>query len=195
MNLSVRVLTLMAAGAVAGSAGLPAAVETYKIDPVHSSVAFSIRHFVAKVPGRFGKFSGTITVDHENPANNRATATIEAAAIDTGNEKRDTHLRSPDFLDVAKFPTMSFKSTAWKKTGEESYDVTGDLTIKDVTKLVVLKVTSLGFGAGSRGAHLSGWEATTKINKKEFNVIDPAILDAALGDEVTVTINLEARRT
>ena len=194
MNFPARVLTLIAC-TVASATALPAAVETYKIDPVHSSVAFSIRHFVAKVAGRFGKFSGTITVDRENPANNAASATIETAAIDTGNEKRDTHLRSADFLDAAKFPTMSFKSTAWKKTDEDSYDVTGNLTIKDVTKPVVLKVTSLGFGPGSGGAQLGGWEATTKINKKEFNVKDPALLDAAIGEDVTITINVEARKT
>jgi polyisoprenoid-binding protein YceI len=194
MKLHVRALTL-AAWTLGSSAALPAAVETYAIDSVHSSVGFSIRHFVAKVPGRFTKFSGTIAVDRENPANNRVNATIEAAAIDTGNQKRDTHLRNPDFLEVEKFPTINFKSTLWKKTGDETYDVTGDLTIKDVTKPVILKVTSLGFGPGSRGVELSGWEATTTINKKEFNVNDPALLEVALGDEVAVTINIEAKKT
>ena len=171
-----------------------AAPETYVIDPVHSSVAFSIRHFVAKVPGKFNRFSGRIVVDRDNPAANYAEAAIEAVSIDTGNQKRDDHLRSADFLEVAQFPAFSFKSTSWKKTGEDAYDVAGDLTIKGVTKPVVLKVTSLGFGPGSGGAQLSGWEATTRINKKEFNVKDPPMLDAALGDDVTVVINLEARK-
>jgi polyisoprenoid-binding protein YceI len=174
---------------------LPAAIESYVIDPVHSSVGFSIRHFVAKVPGKFNKFNGTVTIDRENAANNRAEATIESASIDTGNQKRDDHLRTADFLDAARLPKITFKSTAWSKTGDDTYDVTGDLTIKDVTKPVVLKVTALGFGPGSGGAQLSGWEATAKINKKEFNVKDPPMLDAALGDEVTVTINLEAKKT
>jgi polyisoprenoid-binding protein YceI len=171
-----------------------AAVETYTIDPVHSSVAFNIRHFVAKVPGKFNNFSGTIKVDRQNPANNSAEATIQTTSIDTDNQKRDTHLRSADFLEVANFPAMSFKSKSWKQTGEGTFDVVGDLTIKDVTKEVVLKVTSLGFGPGAAGAQLSGWEATTKINKKEFNVKDPAMLDAALGDDVAVTINIEAKK-
>jgi polyisoprenoid-binding protein YceI len=174
---------------------LRAAVETYVIDPVHSSVAFSIRHFVAKVPGKFSRFTGTIAVDRENPANSRVEAVIEAASIDTGNQKRDAHLRNADFLDVATLPTIKFKSTSWKKTGEDTFDVTGDLTIKDVTKPVVLNVTLLGFGPGSGGAQLSGWEATTKFNKKEFNVKDPPMLDAALGDDVSVTINIEAKKT
>jgi polyisoprenoid-binding protein YceI len=173
-----------------------AAVETYAIDPVHSSIGFSVRHFVAKVPGTFNKPSGTIVVDRENPANNRVEASIDVTSIDTNNEKRDTHLKSADFFDAAQFPAMKFKSTSWKKTGESTFDVTGDLTIKDVTKAVVLKVTSLGFGpGGGPGQQLSGWEATTKINKKEFNVKDPAMLDAALGDDVTVTINIEAKKT
>jgi polyisoprenoid-binding protein YceI len=158
-------------------------------------VGFSIRHFVAKVPGRFGSFSGTITVDRENMANNRVEATIVAASIDTGNQKRDTHLRSADFFEVSRFPTITFKSTAWTKTGNDTYEVTGDLTIKDVTKPVVLNVTALGFGPGARGAQLSGWEATTRINKKEFNVTDPALVDVALGNEVTILINIEAKKT
>jgi polyisoprenoid-binding protein YceI len=172
-----------------------AAVETYTIDEVHSSVAFSIRHFVAKVPGKFKKFKGTIRFDRENPAASSAEATIEIASIDTGNQKRDDHLRSGDFFDATQFSTMKFTSKSWKKTADDTYEVSGDLTLKDVTKPVVLKVTSLGFGPGSGGAQLSGWEATTKINKKEFNVKDPPMLDAALGDDVTITINIEARKT
>lgn len=185
-----RLLTALLALAL--GTGASAAVETYSIDPVHSSVGFSIRHFVSKVPGKFNKFSGTIKVDRENLANSSAEATIDVGSIDTDNQKRDDHLRTPDFFDAAKYPTMKFQSTSWKKTGENTYDVTGDLTLKDVTKPVVLKVTALGFAPGMRGAQLSGWEATTKINKKEFNVNDPAMLDAALGDDVTITINLEA---
>lgn len=179
---------LTAAFAVAASA----AVETYSIDPVHSSVGFHIRHFVSKVPGKFNKFSGTITVDRDNLEKSSAEATIDVGSLDTDNSKRDDHVRSSDFFDAAKYPTMTFKSTSWKKTGENTFDVTGDLTIKDVTKPVVLKVTSLGFGPGMGGMQLSGWEATTTINKKEFNVKDPAMLDAALGDDVTITINIEA---
>jgi polyisoprenoid-binding protein YceI len=166
--------------------------ETYTIDPVHSSVGFSIRHFVSKVPGKFNKFTGTITVDRQNPAASSAEATIDTASVDTGNQKRDDHLRTPDFFDAAKFPTMKFKSSSWKKTGENTYDVTGALTLKDVTKDVVLKVTSLGFGPGMGGTQLSGWEATTTIDKKDFNMKDPAMLDAALGDDVVITINIEA---
>lgn len=189
----MKIRLLLAALAVSTLATVSrAAVETYIIDPVHSSVGFSIRHFVSKVPGKFSKFNGTITVDRDNLEKSSVEATIETAAINTDNQKRDDHLRTADFLDATAFPKITFKSKSWKKTGTDSFDVTGDLTIKDVTKEVVLKTKLLGFGEGMRGAQLSGWEATATINKAEFNVKDPAMLDAALGDEVAVTLNIEA---
>jgi polyisoprenoid-binding protein YceI len=191
MKLLASLLPLaVLAGSLSTTAA--AAVDTYTIDPSHSSVGFTVRHFVSKVPGRFTTFSGTIAVDPANPANNSAEATIAIKSINTESQKRDDHLRSPDFFDAAKYPTMTFKSTAWKKTGENTYDVTGDLTLKDVTKSVVLKLTALGFGPGMGGTQLSGWEATTTIDKKQWNVNDPAMLDAAIGDDVTIIINVEA---
>ena len=191
MKLPIRLLALTAFAA----ASLPAraAVETYAIDPVHSSVAFSIRHIVSKVPGRFTDFAGTITIDRDHPEKSVAEASIKIASIDTHSQKRDNHLRSPDFFDAAKYPDMKFRSTSWKKTGDDSYEVRGDLTIKDVTKPVTLNVELLGVGPGMMpGSQVSGWEATTKINKAEFNVKDPPMLDAALGDDVDITINIEA---
>lgn len=194
MKLPTRLLA--AATLAAAFISASTAAETYTIDPVHSSVGFKIRHFVSKVPGKFNKFSGTIVVDKDAPANNKVEATIEASSLDTDNQRRDDHVRSADFLDAAKFPTIKFKSTAWNKTGDDTYDVTGDLTIKDVTKPVTLKVTALGVGPGMQpGQSLSGWEATAKINKKEFNVNDPAMLDAALGDDVEIVLNVEAGTT
>lgn len=192
MKALFRPLAVAALALVAFGSTTRAAVETYAIDPVHSSVGFTIRHFVSKVPGSFTKFEGRLQVDRDNLENSSVEATIDAASINTNNQKRDAHLRSPDFLEVEKFPRMTFKSKAWKKTDAETFEVTGDLTLKDVTREVTLKVTSLGFGPGSRGAMLSGWEATTKINKAEFNVKDPPMLDAALGDDVTITITIEA---
>ena len=190
--MKTRLLLPVAALAAGLLAPAQAATDTYTIDPVHSSVAFTIRHFVSKVPGKFTKFSGTIAVDRDNPANNSTQATIESTSFSTENQKRDDHVRSDAFLDAAKFPTIKFKSTDWKKTGENTFDVTGDLTIKDVTKPVVLKVTLLGVAPGMGGTQLSGWEGTTTIDKKDFHVIDPPMLDAALGDDVAITINVEA---
>jgi polyisoprenoid-binding protein YceI len=180
------VLALGFAGAVS------AAPETYTIDPVHSSVGFTIRHFVSKVPGSFTKFSGTIKYDAANPAASSVDATIEAGSVSTANEKRDTHVKSPDFLDAEKFTTITFKSTQWTKTGEDSFDIAGDLTLHGVTKPVVLKAKLLGVGPGMQGATLSGWEATTTIKKSDFGVAGPAMLAKALGDEVTVNIGIEA---
>ena len=169
-----------------------AAVETYAIDPVHSSVGFSVRHFFTKVPGSFTQFSGTITVDRDNLENSSVAVSIDVGSVNTANEKRDNHLKSPDFFDAAKFGTITFKSTAWKKTGESSYDVTGDLTIHGVTKSVVLKVNSLGFGPGMMGAQLSGWDASVTLNRNDFGVNGPAMLGTALGSDVAVSITVEA---
>lgn len=171
-----------------------AATEVHVIDPVHSAVGFSIRHFVSKVPGKFSQFSGKLTLDRANLANSAVEATIQATSINTDNQKRDDHLRGADFFEVAKYPNITFKSRKWTKTGESTFDVAGDLTLKGVTREVVLKVNFLGFGPGMGGAELSGWEGTVTIDKKQFNMPDPAMLDAALGDEVTITINVEAKK-
>jgi polyisoprenoid-binding protein YceI len=185
-------LVALAALALGLASTTTAAVETYAIDPVHSSVAFSIRHFVSKVPGSFTKFAGTITVDRANLANSSVEATIDVGSVNTANESRDKDLRSSSYFDTEKFATITFKSKTWKATGENTFDVTGDLTIHGVTKEVVLKVTSLGFAPGMRGAQLSGWEATTAIKKSDFGVNGPAVLAAVLGDDVAISIGIEA---
>jgi polyisoprenoid-binding protein YceI len=170
-----------------------AAVETYAIDPVHSTVQFSLRHMVSKFTGGFTSVSGTISVDRANLENSSVEAAIDVASINTRDDKRNNHLKSPDFFDLAKYSSMTFKSTSWKKTGENTFDVTGNLTIKDATKPVVLKVTLLGFGPGMRpGSQLSGWDVSATIKKSEFNLAGPAMLAAVLGDEVTVNISVEA---
>ena len=188
MKLPVRLLAL-ASLALGLHASASAAVETYRIDPVHSSVAFSIRHFFTPVPGLFTKFGGTIVVDRDDLEKSSVEATIDVASIDTRNEHRDGDLRSDRFFAAAKFPTITFKSTSWKKTGDNTFDVTGDLTIKGVTKSVVLKVKSLGFGPGMRpGSQLCGWEATTTLNRSDFGV---DTMPKILGEEVGVTIGIE----
>lgn len=192
MKTTYRLFLAVAALATSFASTASAAVETYQIDPVHSSIGFSIRHFVSKVPGTFTKFSGSIVVDRANLEKSSVEATIEVTSVNTANEKRDAHLQVPDFFDTAKFATATFKSKAWKKTGEDAFDVTGDLTLKGVTKEVVLKTKLLAFGPGMQGAQLSGWEATTVINKTDFGVNGPAMLGKALGDEVTLTISVEA---
>jgi polyisoprenoid-binding protein YceI len=166
-----------------------AQVETYKIDPAHSSVGFGIRHFFTKVPGVFTKFSGTIKVDRGNLEKSSVEASIEVASVNTAQTQRDAHLQSADFFLSSKFPTIAFKSTSWKKTGETAYEVAGDLTIKDVTKPVVLKVNSLGFGPGMAGAMISGWEASTTLDRRDFGL---SYGQGMVGNDVEVNINVEA---
>ncbi len=165
-----------------------AAPQTFKIDPAHSSVGFNIRHFFTKVPGTFAKFDGTIVYDAENTAASTAEAVIQVASVNTNDQKRDGHLQNQDFFLVEKFPTMTFKSKSWTKTGDDTFDIVGDLTIKDVTEEVTLKAKLLGVGPGARGNTLSGWEATTTLDRTKFG-IDYGI--PAVGKEVDVMINIE----
>jgi len=185
--MTKQLLAFLAASLLAASTH--AAVETYAIDTTHSSVGFRIRHFVGKVPGSLGQFSGTIQYNRDESEKSSVAATIDVASINTSNERRDNHLRSDDFFGAATHPKITFQSTDWKKTGESTFAVTGDLTIKNITKPVTLDVELLGFGDGSRGAKLSGWEATTKFDRTDFEVggINPAI-----GNEVEITITIEA---
>jgi polyisoprenoid-binding protein YceI len=189
MKNRLLVLTL-AALALGLASRASAAVETYVADPAHSSVNFTIRHFFTNVPGRFTKFNASITVDRDNLEKSSAEATIEIASVKTEAPDRDAHLQKPEFFDAAKFPTMTFKSKSWKKTGEDTFDVTGDLTIKGVTKEAVLKVKSLGFGPGMKpGSMLSGWEGKTLVHRSDFGV---SAFPKVVGEEVEITINVEA---
>ncbi len=185
----ILVLAAFASGLVSAAS---AAVETYTIDPVHSAIGFKIRHFVSKVPGSFTHFSGTITVDRDNLENSSVEAVIDVGSVNTFNDHRDADLKSPSYFDALKFGSITFKSSSWKKTGDNAYDVTGNLSIKGITKEVVLKVTLLGFGPGMRGAQLSGWEATTTLSRTDFGVNGPAMMGKALGDDVAVSISIEA---
>jgi polyisoprenoid-binding protein YceI len=148
-SLLALVITALALGSLTS---VRAAVETYNIDPVHTWVGFSVAHFFTKVPGYFGKVKGTIVVDRDHLENSTVEAVIEVASITTNTKMRDDDLRSTNFFAAAQFPAMTFKSSAWKSTGDNTYAVTGVLTMKNVAKEVVLKVTSLGFGP----AHVGG---------------------------------------
>ncbi len=167
-----------------------AAIENYVADPAHSSVNFTIRHLFSDVPGQFTKFTAALTIDRENMENSSAEATIDIGSVNTAQSKRDADIQKPEYFDGAKFPAATFKSKSWKKTGENTFDVTGDLTIKGTTKEVVLKVTALGFGPGMRpGSMISGWKATTTLHRDDFGV---SAAPKILGADVDITINLEA---
>ena len=140
-----------------GFLAIPAAAEeTYQIDPVHSTVSFTIRHLISRVQGRFGKFQGTILTDPANPASAKVKAEIDAGSIDTGITDRDNHLRSADFFDAAKYPKISFESSEATVQSPEKVTLKGNLSMHGVTKPVILEVTGLGFGPGMRGEARAG---------------------------------------
>ena len=187
--LIALVITALALGSLTSA---KAAVETYNIDPVHTWVGFSIAHFFTKVPGYFSKVKGTIVVDRDHLENSTVEAVIEVASITTNTKMRDDDLRSTNFFAAAQFPAMTFKSSAWKSTGDNTYAVTGVLTMKNVAKEVVLKVTSLGFGPGMKGAAISGWEAKLTLDRRDFDITAD---QGAIGNDVDVLINVEADRS
>ena len=170
---------------------------TWDIDSGHSAVEFGVRHLtVSTVKGQFGKISGELVLDETDLRKSTVTAKIDPATIDTREPKRDTHLRSPDFFDVAKYPTVTFKSTKIQNAGHGKLEVTGDLTIRDVTKPVTLAaegptpaVKDLKGGL-VRGVSLSG-----KINRKDWGLTWNKPLEAAggvlVGDEVSLDIQIE----
>jgi polyisoprenoid-binding protein YceI len=174
-----------------------AAQETYNIDPAHSEVGFKIRHMFSDVHGRFTKYEGKILVDPDKMEKGSVEVSIEAASVNTDNDKRDTHLRTPDFFDAAKYPKLVFKSTSAKKTGKDTYQITGNLTIRDKTKPVVLDVEVKGFGADPMGSYRSGFHATTRIDRKDFGINWNKALDQGgmfIGDDVGIDLSIEAVR-
>jgi polyisoprenoid-binding protein YceI len=183
--------------AVAALVLLPslASAAPYKIDGSHSSVGFSVRHLViSQVRGQFTNVAGTVAVDDKDLAKSTVEATIDAASISTQVADRDTHLKSPDFLDTAKYPTITFKSTKVAKAGKDALKVTGDLTMHGVTKPVVLAVTTTPEVKGMYGETRRGFSATTKISRKDFGLTWNKLVEAgpAVGDEVVITLDLEA---
>ncbi|HZO65678.1 MAG TPA: YceI family protein [Kribbellaceae bacterium] len=184
MSSTFTVPTSTTSGLVAG---------TWVIDPAHSEVAFTVRHLMTKVRGTFKEFSGEI-VTTENPLDGRATATIELSSVDTRNEQRDGHLRSGDFFDVESRPKMTFTSTAVRQNGD-SWVVTGDLTIKDVTKAVELDVDLLGIDQNAYGQTVIGFEAHTSISRKDWGIDFNVPLEGGkllIGDKVDISLDVQA---
>jgi polyisoprenoid-binding protein YceI len=170
--------------------------ETWTIDPAHSSAQFSVRHMmVSKVRGEFNKLSGTVDFDENDVTRSKVEATIDASTVDTRNERRDGHLKSADFFDVANHPTIKFKSVKVEQMSGGRLKVTGELTIRGVTRLVVLDVEALSpVVKDSRGNLHSGTSAAARINRKDFGVSWNATLDGGgvvVSDEVNITIDVE----
>ncbi len=170
----------------------------YEMDPVHSQIGFSVKHMaVATVHGEFKKFGGTIDIDDKNPANSKLDINIDAASIDTGNDKRDGHLKSPDFFDVAKYPTITFKSKTVKVVSPTAWDVSGDLTMHGKTKEIMLHVTDLTPDVPSpmdKKNH-RGASATAQVNRMDFDVKWNAPMskagDVVVSNDVKINIDVE----
>lgn len=172
---------------------------TYTLDPVHTTVGFKVKHLmIANVKGDFEKFAGTVIIDEKDITKSNVTVSIEMASINTSNAKRDEHLRSGDFFDVAKFPVMTFQSTKVERSGADTLKVTGNLTIKGVTKQVVLTVEGPSAEIKSpQGVVKRGASAVAKINRQDFGVSWNKKLDAGavvVGDEVQISIEAELDR-
>ncbi len=167
-----------------------AQVETWKIDPAHSAAQFSVRHLgISTVRGEFKKVSGSANYDPADPARTSIEATIDATTIDTRVDRRDNDLRGPEFFDVQKYPTITFKSKRTEAAGTGKLKITGDLTIHGVTKEVVLDVDGPTPPIKDpKGNSHMGASATTKINRKDFGVSGAPTV---AGDEVSITIDVE----
>jgi len=171
------------------------AVGTYDIDPSHTELGFAVRHMaVSKVRGRLSKFSGTLVLA-EDPADSKATVTIDATSVDTRDENRDGHLRTNDFFDVENHPTWTFVSTAIKPEGGTDFKVDGDLTIRGTTKPVTLDVSLEGVVKDPYGNHRVGFSASTTINREDFGVAFGAVMEAGglvVAKKVDIEIEVEA---
>jgi polyisoprenoid-binding protein YceI len=192
---TVRFKTILqAVAAILAMLWLPLAAAaqpaTYKVDPVHSGVSFTIRHFVSEVEGRFKEYAGTIKYDAQHTADSSVQFTVQAASIDTGNDSRDKDLRSDNYFGVEKFPTLSFVSTKVTPKGGDTFDVTGNLTIKGVTKTITIPATFLGEMKTKMGER-AGFRSAFTIKRSDYGVSGGA---GIVGDDVNITIRVEAVR-
>jgi polyisoprenoid-binding protein YceI len=185
----MRLRILIASILIAGLGPAASANETYKFDSSGSTIAFTVRQFLGTTHGKFSRFSGKVDIDREHPENSSVTAQIDVRSIDTRIKKRDDHLRSPEFFNVEKFPQMTFKSRSVKRTGPQSGDILGDLTMHGVTRPITLHVKLLTpMNEKSR----TRWAVSTgPITRRDFNLMFAPATEAVSGISQTVAINIE----
>ncbi len=183
MKLSRLILAV-----VFSSLGLTAYGDTFKVDPVHSSLIFSAKHFgVTDFYGQFKEINGIVTFDAANPSKNSVELSVPVESIDTHNDKRDQHLKSPDFFNAQQFPMLTFKSTKIEGSGD-TYKVTGDLTIHGVTKPITIDFKKGGEGKGGKGEVRGGGEARFAIKRSDY---DMKFMAGPVGDDVSIIVGLE----
>jgi len=168
------------------------AADEYQIDPVHSSVLFRIKHLaISNVYGKFIDFKGTLIIDQEDPAKNSIEAYVAARSIDTDTPTRDDHLQSPDFLNVNKFPLVSFRSQSWKKIDKDIFEVTGDLSLHGVTRPLTVKLVQTGSGKDPWGGYRIGFETSFSIKRNDFKM---GKMHDSVGGTVYITVSIQAVR-
>jgi polyisoprenoid-binding protein YceI len=194
-----RKTTMTTTASTAANTPAPGTVSTWKIDPAHSSAEFKVKHMmISNVKGKFTGLSGVLKLDETDYTHSVVEASIPAASLSTGDDQRDGHLKTADFLDVEKFPTLTFKSTNIDSEGGPNYSVTGDLTIHGVTKSVTLSVEDVSQPSKDPwGNHRIGLSASTKINRKDFGLVWNSALETGgvlVGEEVTIALEVEVIR-
>jgi polyisoprenoid-binding protein YceI len=183
---------------VFSAASLTAQSAGWKLDKSHSSIGFSVRHMViSEVVGNFKDFDVSFTSTKDDYTDAAVDASIKVASINTDNERRDGHLKTDDFFNAEKFPMIKFKSTSFEKVAENKYKITGDLTIRDVTKKVVFDAVYNGSIKAPWGATVSSWKATTSVNRFDFGLRWNKAIDSGgliAGETVNITLNLELNK-
>ncbi|MDQ7007169.1 MAG: YceI family protein [Acidobacteriota bacterium] len=190
--MSYRTLrTSLLAAAFFAVAGPAFAADTYKIDPVHTNVIFAIEHLgVSKFHGRFNDVSGTFTIDKADPAASSIHLEIKAASVDTHSEKRDNHIKSPDFFNVRQFPVITFKSTKVSAKGK-TWTISGDLSFHGVTRNITVDFHLIGEGKDPWGNYRAGGTVRFTIKRSDFGM---KYMQGPLGDEVEIIVNIEGIR-
>ena len=180
------------------AASLMAQNTGWKLDKSHSSIGFSIRHMViSEVTGNFKDFDISFTSTKDDYTDASVDASVKVASVNTDNERRDGHLKTDDFFNAEKFPLIKFKSTSFEKVGENKYKITGDLTIRDITKKATFDAVYNGSIKAPWGATVSSWKATTSVNRFEFGLRWNKAIDTGgliAGETVNITLNLELNK-
>jgi polyisoprenoid-binding protein YceI len=165
------------------------AATTYQIDPIHSEVSFRIRHLgLAKVYGRFVAYKGTIVLDEQDVSKSTVDVTIDAASINTENSFRDKDLRSPNFFNVAQFPTLTFRSVAVKPVSKDQFEVTGDFTLHGVTKRITIPISATGVTSTPKETR-AGFEGNITLNRNDYGI---SYMSGIVGEDVSITLGVEA---
>jgi polyisoprenoid-binding protein YceI len=194
------ILVLSTLNAAAAAISQPAGSQApgWKLDKVHSSITFSVKHMViSEVAGKFGDFDITFTSSKDDFSDASVESIIKVASINTEVAQRDGHLKSDDFFNAEKFPEIRFKSTSFQKTGDGTYKITGDMTIRDITKPVTFDAVYNGSAVMGNSVH-AGWKATTFINRFDFGLKWNRALETGgliVSDKVNITLNLELVKT